>query len=389
MDICYIYCTEVPESKSQFYSLPVVRVAKMFNMDEDVTVHVAAVGELDTTLLENQNADCHVIDRRLPRLGILSFYFQLFYLSIIMAHREDVDVFSNIWAHYNLFPVMVVARLLNATVLARVFGLGNPWDRSLGEVSLRMPEDKSRRLIATVRVLNWFEVSLLNAVQGVYTNADVVREELLDQGVAAQRISILSQGVDTTYFTPGEPSDPVLTDGSLTVLWVGRVSAPAKRLDLACKTIDRVSATIPEVQLAVAGGGEPPRAAREAIHSDIVTRLRDAYRAANLLLVTSELEGIPNVVLEAQSCGLPVVSTEVGDVPKILWAGGGVITEAWDNQALAKNVVELLMNEQRAETMGARGREYIEMRHSLDSLREPYRELFKSGTVSLDEGWPR
>jgi glycosyltransferase involved in cell wall biosynthesis len=62
------------------------------------------------------------------------------------------------------------------------------------------------------------------------------------------------------------------------------------------------------------------------------------YRAADVLLMTSDLEGSPNCVKEALSCGTPVVSVAVGDVPDLLTeAARGIIVER-SPQALANGV---------------------------------------------------
>jgi glycosyltransferase involved in cell wall biosynthesis len=59
-------------------------------------------------------------------------------------------------------------------------------------------------------------------------------------------------------------------------------------------------------------------------------RLVDWYRAANALLLTSRREGRPNVVLEALSCGLPVVATEAGGTGELLGSLDGALVASRD-----------------------------------------------------------
>jgi glycosyltransferase involved in cell wall biosynthesis len=58
--------------------------------------------------------------------------------------------------------------------------------------------------------------------------------------------------------------------------------------------------------------------------------------AADLVTLPSYMEGCPNVVLEAQACGRPVVATNVGGIPEILTTACGYLVPPRDSAALAR-----------------------------------------------------
>src|SRR5690606_36774435 len=82
----------------------------------------------------------------------------------------------------------------------------------------------------------------------------------------------------------------------------------------------------------------------------------DLLRAADLFLLPSRDEGMPNSVLEAMATGLPVVASEVGDVPAML-GGTGVLVPPGDAAATTVAVAALLADPARAAALGRAARE--------------------------------
>jgi glycosyltransferase involved in cell wall biosynthesis len=97
--------------------------------------------------------------------------------------------------------------------------------------------------------------------------------------------------------------------------------------------------------------------------------LRDLYAAADIVLLPSYSEGLPRVLLEAQSMQRPVVAYDVGGVPAALQDGyGGFLVKRRDLRALAARLRELLENSFKRREMGSSGRAFVASRFSLDGL---------------------
>lgn len=123
------------------------------------------------------------------------------------------------------------------------------------------------------------------------------------------RSVVLGGGVDDDHFSPAPKAEARhrlgLGDHELVLAFVNSGRQPTKRLDLAVATRDELIAR-----------GRP---ARLLVAEEVPAHeIRWHYRAADVLLMTSDLEGSPTCVKEALSCGTPVVSVAVGDVPEVV-----------------------------------------------------------------------
>ncbi|MBI2505590.1 MAG: glycosyltransferase [Candidatus Latescibacteria bacterium] len=83
--------------------------------------------------------------------------------------------------------------------------------------------------------------------------------------------------------------------------------------------------------------------------------------AADVLVLPSYSEGRPNVVLEAQACGLPVIATRVGGTPELIRDGEtGLLVDSGDEAQLALALAGLKQNSEYRRRLGQAGRQSVQ-----------------------------
>ena len=164
---------------------------------------------------------------------------------------------------------------------------------------------------------------------GVVTVCNALKDEMVQLGVAADKITPLRNGVDLQRFQPMDRAAARATLGleRFTLLSVGLLD-PRKAHDLIIKALP----SLPEVDLLIAGTGPEKKnleqLAQELGVADRVTllgpvpqtELKTYYNAADALVLASSREGWANVLLEAMACGTPVVASNVWGTPEVVAA---------------------------------------------------------------------
>lgn len=122
---------------------------------------------------------------------------------------------------------------------------------------------------------------------------------------------------------------------------------------------------------------------------DDITRIMNAI---DLFVLPSVREPFGLVLLEAQACRKPVVSTSVGGAPETMEDGvTGILVKPEDGEALANAILFFLENRERMRTMGLAGRKRIEKRFSKDCMvrktEELYRAVFKKFNQNLGSNY--
>ena len=162
------------------------------------------------------------------------------------------------------------------------------------------------------------------------------------------------------------------------VLTVGRL-APEKNLTLLLRSVARLRDSGMGLTLVIVGHGAEgdtlKRLAQElGIASQVmfVGGVRDPesfYRAADLFMLTSSRESLPNVIIEAQAFGLPVVTTDVGGVRELVEDGvTGIVLSHLEPEALAGAIRRVLEDPGLAQRLGLAGRARVEGEFSVGEM---------------------
>ena len=106
----------------------------------------------------------------------------------------------------------------------------------------------------------------------------------------------------------------------------------------------------------------------------------DLMRESRLLCLPSHAEGTPNCVMEALSCGLPVVATRVGGIPDIVeHEKTGLLVDKGDIEGLADALITLLRDDGQCARMGQAAHvfacRHLNARKTVDRIVELYSEL--------------
>ncbi len=173
----------------------------------------------------------------------------------------------------------------------------------------------------------------LQEADDILSVSDDLRRKVIELGGNPERSHLWRQGVETNLFCLGDQraarnrlgiahtADPVL-------VWVGRM-VPVKGLDILIRACRQLAEQNHRFRLFLVGDG-PLRATlvadcRKAGIADRVVfagpcpqdQLGDWYRAADLMLLPSRSEGLPNVLRESVACGTPFVASRVGGIAEI------------------------------------------------------------------------
>jgi glycosyltransferase involved in cell wall biosynthesis len=107
--------------------------------------------------------------------------------------------------------------------------------------------------------------------------------------------------------------------------------------------------------------------------------IEEVYRAADVLLLPSTREGLPNVVLEAMASGLACVVSRLPGVTEPLIADGesGLLIEPDDPAGFAGALTALLADAALRARLGARARRVIETDYSLEKIAGEYVALYR------------
>lgn len=184
---------------------------------------------------------------------------------------------------------------------------------------------------------------------GIVVNCESMRRHLTqDEGVAADKIHLCYNGVDTSIFHP--PEAGARGDGPLTVGVVCSLR-PEKGLATLLHAFAQLHGVCPDARLLLVGSGPLEGALQQlaqslgvALHTRFVptqSNVADWLRQMDVFVLPSLSEALSNALMEAMACGCACVASNVGGNPELMGAGRGLLFEAGDSQKLFEHLQSL------------------------------------------------
>jgi glycosyltransferase involved in cell wall biosynthesis len=190
----------------------------------------------------------------------------------------------------------------------------------------------------------------LNRATGVFAVSEDLRKAIeTDYSPGVRQLEVVEMGVGEGFQPSdrGEAREALGLSAGLDVLFVGDLIESKGVGDL-LEALELLGDQRPDFRLHFAGSGPLEQeiggtAGCELLGSLSQEELARWYSAADLLVLPSHSEGSPLVVMEALSCGTPVLATNVGGVPQLIEAGrNGELVSPRQPEALAEKLLGLL-----------------------------------------------
>lgn len=337
-------------------------------LDDNRRLHVIYFGYINEELLSDGIAASRIRFSRSRLVFCILRPFLLFFKLLVYGRKHNVSVVINANDHLNLIFLYPAVKLLGAAMVARVAGQG-----------IFAPKlNPLKRINRWIKIIK--EKLSLKSAHKIVVLSQSLKQSLLSRGADESKMCVIPQGVDTDRFHWNEGA----VYPAHHILFVGRITR-AKGIREALAAFCMVQADYPELTLDVYGSGEelPELKIRYRGHAGICFHghrdsdsLYHVYEDADILLLPSYYEGLPNVVMEAMATGTAVIASQVGGIPELLEEGKcGCLVPPGDVGSVAAALRTVLGDDRLRSQMIRRARKRIETLYSLTRAKKSFKEL--------------
>jgi len=324
--------------------------------------------------LEAAGIAAHVTGRRPGRdARLIGTLYRLF-------RREQVDV---VQTHH-------LTQLIYGALGARLAGA------TLVHVEHETFSLRSARARRRLRALSFF-------CDRVVAVGEAIRDFLVGEvRIARPRVALIRNGIDLARYRPGRRDFRRRIGLPVTERWIGQIARLEEEKDQATllRAFASVRARHADTRLVLVGDGSL-RASLEELARGLGVEAAVSFLGArsdvadllpelDVFVLSSIREGLPLALLEAMACGVPVVATAIGNVPRVVRDGvNGDLVPPADERALAAAVGRTLDSPDRASALGAAARAWVAQEYGLDATVRRYQELYDELSPDVAAAWVR
>jgi glycosyltransferase involved in cell wall biosynthesis len=319
---------------------------------------------------------CEVLDdipvhraiRTVPVPFLWGVCFMVSVLIFLLRKRKEYTIIHcHILQEFQTVVSLLLKRMFNKKVVVKMSSSGETSDIKLLKRSL------------TGKLF----YPLIKRVDAVVSVCKQSTQELLNGGFSREQIAEIPNGVNIHRFVKRPPRQ--LLERS-TITFVGRLDR-YKGVNFLLEAFKKILSQHRNARLLIVGTGPDETVLKKRVHElnleenilflgkreDIVALLLDS----DIFVLPTLSEGMSNVLLEAMSCGLPVVTTSVGgNCDLISNRHNGILVPPGDSDALGEALMEILRNTALAQQLGDEARRTVKDYYSLEAISDSYLALY-------------
>jgi glycosyltransferase involved in cell wall biosynthesis len=319
---------------------------------------------------------------RVPQIGPGKMKTFTFTLSAILTLLRFSPSYDILHAHLAFSPAVAAAvagKLLGTRVIVK-FGNSD----AFGDIQRSQKTWRGRLRLSILR--RWTDVCI--ALDAMMEN------EILTAGFLRERVIRMDNAIDAQQFVPcldkssaKKAFDMLALENKVVALYVGRLTSQ-KALPVLLHAMQRALLAAPNLHLLMLGQGEEEDALigladelglqQNVTFVGYIDDVRPYLNVADLFVLPSLAEGVSNSLLEAMSCGLACIATQVGGIAEVLSDGDcGLLVPPGNIEALANCLIRLSSNSNERIQLGTKARQRILARYDIRIVGSRYQHLYQ------------
>ena len=208
-----------------------------------------------------------------------------------------------------------------------------------------------------------------------------------DYGIPEERTTVIKNGVDTDIFRPLD--GPAKEDDIIDFVYVGRLSLD-KGVNILLDAFNEYHCTNPKSRLTLIGDGMLKFQIEDCVDDGSVRwlgaishdRIPKVLQKMDVFVIPQNIGGLGLSVMEAMACGLPVITTGIGETVRLLGDDEGILVKPHDVAEVVEAMTRLADDEKLRKSMGRQCRKKVvenySWKHQIGSIEEAYKTAINS-----------
>ena len=230
----------------------------------------------------------------------------------------------------------------------------------------------SRKIKYRISRHRWYSFLKMQKKVAPYIKRIITPSKSSKQGIVDEfncnkaNITVINNGLDTNEFSPVNEAKR----NEYRLITTASADVPLKGLDFSLKALKKLKKDFPDIHLIVIGlikkGGHTEKLIRKlGLENDVTFKsnltkneIKDCYSKSSIAIVSSLYEGFGYPVIEAMSCEIPLIATNVSSIPE-LTSEFAKLVDPKNEEMIYQSVKDILSEYDKYKKIAIKGRQHV------------------------------